>query len=155
MDNNILPEILNWKLREVISCVKLISSDSSKFKHDILEKLKLPISSGYKFDASMTEIDWKNMSKHYYFYFDKVGWEENIKSAFEESKLKETKNLLITYGFKEPVVIIPTKVFLEDWDGFIASTVYQSLMFSEDFKLIMEISRDYYLHSNFEILTNG
>jgi len=147
----ILPEITNWKLREVINDVTIVDTNSSIFKHNILEKLQLPIGQGFKCGPSVTDINWENMSNHYSFYFDKIGWENKIKNAFEQSLLIRAQNLIITYGFSEPTILIPVKVFLDDWDGFFASVRYAALIFSEDYKLIMEVSRDYYLHSNFYI----
>lgn len=153
MDNiNILPDIKNWKLREVIEHVKVVDNNSAEFKYDILRKLKVPLSyENTGLNRKETEIEWGKMSQYYKFFFDKVGIENKILNCLLKSELSKYDSLIITYGWKEPVVMIPTLIFIEDWEGFIRSTFYQTLIFSEDYKLIMEISRDYYLHSNFEI----
>jgi hypothetical protein len=153
MSNNILPNIKNWKLKEVIDSVNIVDENSSIFKESIIKKLNLPVSIEFIMSTiSNTELDWNKISNYYKFYFDRAGWEKRIGDAFKISELKKSQHLIITYGWEEPTVMIPTELFFDDWEGFIASTHYESLIFSEDYKLIMEISRDYYLHSNFEIL---
>lgn len=145
-------EIRNWKLKEIAGQYEIIASDSIAYRNKLLQQLNLPKcgeNSGlYREDTS---IDWSKMPESYKFFFDKEGWEERIKKWFEKSKLGSTQNLLITYGWKEPMVKVPTKLFFEDWEGFIRSTLWETIIFSEDYKLIMEVSRDYYLHSNFKI----
>lgn len=152
MDENILKNISNWKLKEVINDVRIVDMDSTKYIHKVLKKLDLPLVIGNVYDRSQTEIDWNKMLVHYKFFFDREGWENRITESFKSSDLAKTEQLIIPYGWEEPTVMIPTKLFFEDWEGFIASTAWQTIIFSEDLKLIMEISRDYYLHSNFPIL---
>lgn len=155
MKNNILPEITNWKLREIIDYVKIVDNDSTDFKQSIIEKFHFPISSELTISTiSQSDLNWAKMNDHFNFFFDREGWEDKIKKAFESSQLRNYKRLIITYGWKEPTVSIPMEIFFENWEDFIASTQYETLMFSEDYKLVMEVSRDYHLHSNFFILSD-
>lgn len=143
-------EIKNWKLKEVANYVEIVASDSIQYRDELLAILQLP-QTGAGMYKSDTCIDWMGMSEYYKFFFDIEGWEERIKGYFERSALSKTEKLIVTYGWKEPMVKIPTQLFLDDWGGFIASTVWETIIFSEDYRLIMEVSRDYYLHSNFKI----
>lgn len=146
-----LIEIKNWKLKEVQDNLELVASDSITYLEDKLKKLGIKQQDNKHFHRRETYIDWDEMPNYYKFFFDNEGWEEKVKQLLLASQISSTKRLIITYGKNEPVVKIPVKVFLEDWEGFFASTQWQTLIFSEDFKLIMEVSRDYYLHSNFSI----
>jgi hypothetical protein len=147
------PSITNWKLREVIQDVEIVDNDSLEYEQSLLEKLLLPKSIDYTgIIRSETIINWTKMSKHYSFFFDLEGWENLIQKAFMTSNLNKVNRLIINYGWEEPAVKIPTELFFEDWEGFIRSMHYEGLMFSDDFNLIMEISKDYYLHSNFFIM---
>ena len=145
--------IINWKIKEINGFYDVISIDSLEFIDKILKQLKLPLNNGnsglYKQD---TAINWSKMPQYYKLFFDEPGWEKRITNFFIESELKNTSHLIITYGKNEPVIKIPTKLFIDDWEGFIRSTLWESFIFSEDYKLIMEISRDYCLHSNFRIV---
>lgn len=153
---NFLSEIKNWKLREVIEHVKVIDNNSEEFECNILKKLKLPLSNDHSgINRKETKIDWKKMSQYYNFSFDKIGIENEVTDCLRKSELSKYDFLIMTYGWKEPVVMIPTLTFFEDWEGFIRSTLYQTIIFSKDYKLIMEISRDFFLHSNFEIFPSS
>lgn len=148
-------EIKNWKLKELSDSVDVIENDSIEFIEKTLEKLQIPKKYNQYLNRAETYIDWDSIPKHYTFFFDYEGWEERVKIWLENSLIGKQPKLIITYGNSEPVVKIPTSFFLEDWEGFFASTKWQTLIFSEDFKLIMEVSRDYYLHSNFIIKNDG
>lgn len=149
MDNN---TIKNWKLKEIAEEVLIVENNSISFIEKTLNKLKIEQSFSEYFHNEESYINWEKMQYHYKFFFDIEGWEEKIKRLLEESQLKNSLKLIITYGVNEPAVKIPTKVFFEDWEGFFASTQWQTLIFSEDFNLIMEVTRDYYIHSNFRII---
>ena len=141
----------NWKLREIAGKYEIISEDSAEYRSWILNKLDLPLVDNFSIHRSQTEIDWKKMAAYYRFFIDGEN-EEFVKKAFEESALAKYKNVILTYGWKEPVVKVSTELFLQDWEGFIRSQIWEGLIFSEDFTLVIESTRDYYLHSNFEIL---
>lgn len=145
-------EIKNWKLREVIDDIVIISPDSIKKRNELLDELKLPQSEDLTgMNRAETNIDWFRMPQYYKFFFDKEDWEDTIQEWLKASKLSEVEKILITYGWEEPMIKVPTKLFFEDWEGFFRSTLWETIIFSEDYNLIMEVSRDYYLHSNFEI----
>ena len=145
-------ELKNWKLKEVAEQVEIIATDSIVRRNELLIELNLPRSNDLTgMNRAETSIDWLKMPEYHKFFFDKDEWEERIKEWLKESKLGSTQKLIITYGWKEPMVKVPTKLFIEDWEGFFRSTLWETIIFSEDYKLIMEVSRDYYLHSNFKI----
>ena len=65
------------------------------------------------------------------------GEEEENKSAFRNSILSRKENLILLYGYKEPAVLVPTNIFIEDWEDFMASSQWEIIIFSEDLKLMM------------------
>lgn len=146
-------EIKNWKLKKIIDEIVIISNDSLGFKTRALEELAIPITDNLTgLDRNETIIDWHKISAYYSFFFDTTSMEKKLRDYFINSQLFNTKNVIITYHINEPVIKIPTKLFIEDWEDFFQSTKYETLIFSEDYSLIIEISRDYFLHSNFEIV---
>lgn len=144
-------DIKNWKLEEVINDIVIIDDVSQDYVKRILDKLKIPTTNHTSTNREFTEIDWKKISSYYKFFFDNEKEEELNKEAFRNSALSKKENLIITYGWNEPPIKISTQKFIKDWEDFIASTQWETIIFSEDLELIMEVSRDYNLHSNFKI----
>lgn len=146
--------IKNWKLKEVIDQIEIVHEDSIKYRDERLKESEIPLVNNLTgIDRSETIIDWSNLEKNYSFNFDNAGEEEIIKNYLEDSELKEVENIIILYGWKEPAVRLPTKLFIFDWEGFIRSTQWETLIFSEDLTHLIEITRDYYMYSNFPIQT--
>jgi len=144
-------DIKNWKLVEVISNIEIIADDSTAYLENLVEKLDIPLTNHIQTNRENTQIDWSKSTEYHRFFLDGEGEEEKNTVAFRNSKLSQKKNLIFIYGYKEPAVLIPTSIFIEDWEDFIASTQWETIIFSEDLELIMEVSRDYNLHSNFKI----
>lgn len=143
----------NWKLKEVEEHVEVVATDSIQRRNELLVELGLPHSHDLTgLDRSETTIDWRRMPKHYQFFFDRHGWNEIVARRLKQSSLQGYSKVIVTYGWKEPMVRIPTEIFIEGWEDFFQSTKYETIVFSEDYRLIMEVSRDYMLHSNFMII---
>jgi hypothetical protein len=143
-------EIKNWKLKQVEKQIKIVADDSSRFIQKKLHELNLPVSDGSKFGRDETQIDWDYLP-HYTLFFDYNDNKQELINAFKSSRLNDTEKLIMTFGWQEPAIEIDTSLFINDWDDFFQSAKYQSCIFSEDYTLVMEVSRDYYLHSNFNI----
>lgn len=143
-------DIKNWKLLEVLSEIIIVKDDSSDYFDFLVDELDIPMANHSTINREFTNINWLKMSPYFKFYLDD-DTHENNEIAFNKSKLSKKENLLILYGSKQPAILIPTKLFIRDWEDFIASTQWETIIFSEDFELVMEVSRDYYLHSNFKI----
>lgn len=141
----------NWKLAEISEHVEIVSEAPGDFKNQLFVDFKIPTPDFFNdLDRSSTEIDWQRMPQYFKFCFDFYP-EEDVKIMFLESDIVNSPNILVLYGQEKMFVKLPTQLFINDWEGFIRSTGFETLIFSEDFRLVMEISRDYYLHSNFEI----
>ncbi|MDR0940122.1 MAG: hypothetical protein LBN29_12405 [Mediterranea sp.] len=148
----ILPQIKNWRIREIIQHVSIVSEDSTDYKYDMIEQLHLPLSTKEEYENMRTDIGWDRMPQHFIFDTDIAGKENEISKAFMASALGHIEAVIVPCGWKKPAVKIPTKLFIEDWEGLFSSIGWESVMFSDDFTLIMEISNKYYLHSNFFIM---
>ena len=144
-------EFKNWKLKEVARYIEVVSHDSDNYFEYLINKLNIPLTDHESTNRENTYIDWLKTSNYFKFYFDGDGEEKENEIAFKNSKLNTKDRIIINYGYNEPAVLVPTDIFIEDWEDFIASTQYETIIISEDLELIMEVSRDYYLHSNFRI----
>ena len=143
-------EIENWKLKEIIGDFEIIDDNSPEYIADILVKLKLPLVNDYIPNRSQTEIDWTKMPCYYRFLISDKD-ESLIETLFRKSSIITSKKMILTYGWEEPAIKISTDLFLNDCEGFIRSKLWEGFIFSENFDLIIECTRDYYLHSNFPI----
>ncbi len=144
-------DINNWKLIEVLDDIELIEEDARDFLPCILNKLNVPTTKHTTTNREFTEIDWGKMKSYFKFFFDNEGEEKINEEAFKSSELSKKKSVIIFYDWNVPVVKVPVDLFIKDWEDFIASTQWETIMFSEDYELIMEVSRDYNLYSNFKI----
>ena len=144
-------KIENWKLKQLINDIKIVDEDSIIFLRNKLQELGIPRPQYQDFARSDTNIDWSLVTPHFSFFFDETGNEEVITNRLLNSDLKKVKEIIINYGFDEPTVAIDKFIFINDWEEIFASTVWQTVIFSDDCTLIMEVSRDYILHSNFLI----
>jgi|GEM_PF-1779894 len=143
----------NWKLKELEDRLEIVSDDSIEYETRVLKKMGIPLADDTASTiGDYTIIDWDQMTEHYHFYFDRIKDEDFIRRSMSNSKLGKYKHLIITYGYNEPAVKVRLSDFLDDWEGFVRSTLWESTMFTDDYKLIMEVSKKYYLHSNFKIV---
>lgn len=144
--------IKNWKLKEVKDRIEIVHQDSIKYRDKVLIERGISVNNDLTgLDRKETLIDWNSFNCHYSFYFDNEADEQLISDALCKSAIGKDEHLIMLYGWKEPVVKIPTKLFVSDWEGFIRSALWETFIFSEDFNLIIEVTRDYYMHSNFKI----
>ena len=148
-------QILNWKLQQLKGKYRVISTDFIAYRDRLFEKLSLPVDYNQPFfHRGETNIHWEKMPTHYSFFFDYEG-NEGIVQMLKNTPLKNYDEIIVEYPQDDLIVAIDMTVFLEDWEEIFASTLYNSLFFTFDNKLIMEISRDYLLHSNFLINSKG
>lgn len=152
---NIKSKIKNWKLIELLDKIEIVAEDSIEEREILIDKLSLPRPKSIGLNRSETNVNWNAIPNYYKFFFDRNGYEKIIEQWLRNSEILQSKSLIITYGWKEPMIKVAAELFFEDWEGFIRSTLWETIIFSDDYKLIMEVSRDYYLHSNFEIMPNS
>jgi hypothetical protein len=145
--------INNWKLKELNGKYEIVSSDSIEYERFVFRNNGIPMQENNpEIIGNSTIIDWEKMQIHYCFNFDGIDDNEFIKHSLVNSKLREHKYIIIVYGHNQPAVKIHISDFFNDWEGFVRSTLWESTMFTEDYKLFIEITKDYYLHSNFKIM---
>ncbi len=146
-----MKRIYNRTLLHTLEEVEIVSENAQQLKEHLLDSLEIP--SPAVIDAinrSSTEIDWQRMPKYYKLPFDDYS-EDVIVEMLINSRLAASSKVLILFSQLQLFVKVPTDFFIQDWERFFICTGFQTLIFSEDYKQIMEVSRDYYLHSNFKI----
>lgn len=92
------------------------------------------------------------MEPKYAVSFDYENIELEMAGKLRQSLLTQCEFVIITYGWEEPVIKLKTDIFIKNWDEIFSSTKYESIITSVDYRLIMEVTRDFILHSNFKIM---
>lgn len=147
--------IRNWKILEAINEIEVIDHDPFNYIMRRLRSMKAPLRNNESYHRGETFVDWNRVDPYFKFFFDREGWEDLIQAFLSKSKLAESDNVELTYLHDKLVIKIPVHTFIDDWEGFIRSTLYNGLIFLNDQNCFVEFSRDYYLHSNFEIMPNS
>ncbi|MGQ2985566.1 hypothetical protein [Flavobacterium sp.] len=145
-------QITNWKLLELEGLFEIISEDSVSYIENFLENNNIPLYNGIGGTRSESRIGWDLMSPKYEFCFDYDNIESKVTNKLKMSQLTQHEFVIVTYGWKEPIIKLKTDIFIENWSDIFSSTKYESIITSFDCKLIMEVTRDYILHSNFKIM---
>ncbi|TNE56280.1 MAG: hypothetical protein EP338_00105 [Bacteroidetes bacterium] len=152
MVNNWKTPIKNWKLVEVIDSIEIMEQTSDEFISSVLKKNDLPPKYNEIMNRSESFADWSLLNGYYKFFYDYEGKEEIIKRQFSKSAFAKSQHLFITYLQDDLVIQVPTRLFIEDWEGFARSMIHNGIIVNEELNLVAEVTRDYYLHSNFEIM---
>lgn len=147
-----MENIRNWKLKQILDKIEVIHPHSIEFRNELVKEKKIPRNDNVSgLHRQETYLDWSKFNDYHSFCFDNESEEDIIRTNLVNSKLGEQMNIIMLYGWGEPVVKIPIALFIEDWEGFIRSALWETLIFSEDLELLMEVTRDYHIHSNFLI----
>lgn len=143
----------NWKVEELLRdySIEIISEPSQEFEDKVINDRKLPTIISHNISNNQTSIDWEKMDIHHSFSTDDFS-EDFIIQSFQNSELAKYNYIIMPFGWNESVAKIPNKLFIQDPLEFFFSKRWEGFIYSDDFKLIMEISHDYYVHSNFKIV---
>lgn len=153
MDNKICN---NWKIEQLLHFhpIEIIPIASQDFDTKKIKSLNLPIRKNNLLSIHGTLVEWNKVKNYYNFFLDDFS-DELIIENFKKSCLADYNNLIISFGWNETVAKIPSELFLDDPLEYFATQFHCGFIYSSDFKLIIEISEDYYVHSNFEIFPNS
>jgi hypothetical protein len=143
-------EIKNWKLVELSDKILSVNDYSHDKLLEISQKQGVPLETHYPFmSRAETEFEWWP-GKNFVF---------NINS-YEAKELTDLINSALT-GIEEFVYVIFVHdgiiveleflVFSEHVDDLIYSTLFHTIVFGKNHKYLIEVSRDYNLHSNIQI----
>jgi len=145
----------NWKIDELIKeySIEIIPIASQEFDQNKIISLGFPIKKNDLLSIHKTLIEW-NVTNNYHCFFLDDYTEEELIVFFKKSILAEYTKLVISFGWNESVAIIPAYLFLNDPLEFFATQFYSGFIYSYDYKLIIEISEDYYIYSNFKIISD-
>lgn len=141
----------NAFLREHIEKIEVLSDSYPDFFYVLCNKANIPIN---KDNRIKTVIAWNEVNPKYEFFYDYIGSEKDITNLMKNSNLKESKNIIIEFGYNLPIISTDIMTFVKNWDDFVAASGYSGITcLSGDGKYIMEFSDDsnYFLRSNFLI----
>ena len=91
------------------------------------------------------------MNQYFNFNFDNSILDYKLELMFKKSELKTTNEFLVFYNHENIAIEINTNLLISEWEDFFQSTKFNTIIINRKHHLIMEVSRDYILHSNFKI----
>lgn len=149
--NNMI--VNNWKIEELLGNypIEIINEPSQEFDDKILANKKLPTMTHHNISNSHTSIDWGKVDNYHKFFTDNFD-EEYIIQKIKSSELVKYQYIIMSFGWNESIAKIPSVLFFQDPLEFFFSKRWEGFIYSEDFNLIIELSHDYYVHSNFKII---
>jgi hypothetical protein len=105
-------------------------------------------------DPKRLIFNWDCINPKFTFWFDYIGCETEISECMKKSSLSLHQKVFVETLSDEPIIIVDTIYFIENWNDFInANQGMGSLVISENMELLMEFTDDaeYLLYSNFPI----
>lgn len=121
----------------------------------LLKSFSIPLAEG---QAIHRTIDWSRISEKYETCYGLIDNESQITEGLLKSPLNTCREVLMDFGFQYPVIVIPIKVFIDNWLSFIKITTFTgTVVITEDGSLFMEFTddADFLLISNFLIVSNS
>ncbi|PZR23831.1 MAG: hypothetical protein DI539_02330 [Flavobacterium psychrophilum] len=108
------------------------------------------------YNVDHSSIDWDKTQNSHQFFFDYTGNEE-IENWLRESDLKQHEYLYTWLNWDDPIIIIKTAEFIQNWKWFYIASVEGMVLITEDGSKFLEFTDDYkhHLNSNFEIKPNS
>lgn len=142
----------NWKIEELLQSypIEIIPVASQEYDINTVESLSLPRKRDNLLSSDRTLVEWNKVQDHHKFFIDHFS-RDLIREQFKKSFLANYDNLIISFAWDESVAKIPSHLFLEDPLEFFMIQLYCGFVYSEDFTFLLEVTEDYYIHSNFEI----
>lgn len=142
-------QVKNWILKKHVDNIQIISDDYLPFYRNYLENKGVIVNQD--FSKASYFINWNLYSKNFDFFYDYEGCEKEIENLLFRSEISKTKKISMDFGYNNPVILIETPYFINNWYDFIIGANNESTIVSEDGSCIMEFTRRYVLNSNFLI----
>lgn len=98
-------------------------------------------------------IEWDlSFKPHFEFNYYVNGIDEVLKERFRRSSLSDKKRVIMTLGSSWPILKFDVDYFIDNWECLVGYSCDASLVWTEDFQLIMEFNGESgLLFSNFLI----
>ena len=142
-------EIKNWILKKHLNNFEIISENYLPFYKDYLISKGVIVEED--FSKSQSFVNWNLYPENYKFFYDFEGCENEITQWLMNSDLSKSKKVSMDLGYNNPIIVLNTNYFINNWYDFVVGAQYESTLASEDGKYIMEFLKGYDLKSNFLI----
>ena len=140
--------ISNWFLKPLMDRIEIVAGEPRELLIRQSEENAVPLS----LEQFGTAIDWSSLP-HCEVEFDYEGSEAEVRASLSVSDLLNCDRLMVITSQDEPVLLVATEVFFENWYSFWAASGYmQLIVLSKDGRFFMEFEdNSSLLYSNFKI----
>lgn len=142
----------NWYLREVGDHIRVTRIGFPSDWIEFLKSLGIPI---VEEKGRKRIIAWEEVPNKYETRYDLVGNESLIRDGLVASPIIEHTEILMDFGYENPIIGVPVVFFIANWFRFIAATNFLgTILVTPDGSLFMEFTDDAesLLISNFQII---
>jgi len=147
-------ELQNWYLKEIRDRIRVTDITFPSGWTQLLKSLQVPVIEGQR---GRRIIDWTKVQSRYETHYNLVSNESLITAGLSSSPLTGHLELLMDYGYQDPVIGVPVDFFIENWFKLIAATNFMgTVVITQDGSLFMEFTDDAesLLISNFPIVSS-
>jgi hypothetical protein len=147
-------ELQNWYLKEIRGRIRVTDIAFPSAWTQLLKSLQVPVIEG---QGEKRIIDWAKVPSRYETHYNLVGNESLITTGLSISPLAGHSELLMDYGYQDPVIGVSVDFFIEHWFKLIAATNFMgTVVITQDGSLFMEFTDDAesLLISNFSIVSS-
>lgn len=146
-------EPLNWYLKEIRDLIRVTDIVFPSGWIQLIKSLGIPTAED---QAGNRLIDWERVPSKYETHYGGIDNENLITAGLSMSSVVAHSELLIDYGYSDPVIAVPVGFFVENWLKLIAATNFMgTVVITLDGTLFMEFTDDAesLLLSNFRIVS--
>lgn len=145
----------NWYLQEIRDQIRVTDIEFPSGWIRFLKSLGLPLIEG---TSAKRLIDWKKVRPRFETRYDLVSHERLITDGLSMSALTTHSEVLMDYGYHDPVISVPVRFFIVNWFKLVAATHFMgAVVVTPDGTLFMEFTDDaeFLLMSNFRIVSGS
>lgn len=138
----------NWILNKHVGKFTVASNEYPQFYKEKLTHATIPLV------GNRLVINWDKMDPKYSFLYEFENSSEIVRTWLRSSILSKQKEILIEFGYHQPIVSFEINCFIDNWYDFASFEGFVgTLCFTPDCQQILEFTdrREYHLYSNFEI----
>lgn len=145
----------NWYLQKIRDQIRVTDIEFPSGWMRFLASLGLPLTEG---TSEKRLIDWKKVRPRFKTRYDLVSRERLITDGLSMSALAKHSEVLMDYGYNDPVISVPVRFFVINWFQLVAATHFMgTIVVTPDGALFMEFTDDaeFLLISNFRIVSDS
>lgn len=142
--------INNGFIKPYAEHIKIMSDGYPKYFYAILDSFQIPVNRN---EDDETVINWNLIKDKNTIFYNYEECESDITKRLFNSPIAKDNEVVIEFGFDEPVIKVKTKIFIENWYDFLGASGYIGITIvgSTGEYFIEFTNKEHFLLSNFHL----